>query len=80
MFQGTGFRKCVSLNENGAHRLMFECLIPRWRICLGFAIPSLHLVVVSQVVNSQLLWQHHACLPVAKLLTVMVMDTNHLEP
>lgn len=40
---------------------------------------SLYLVVVSKEVSSRLLLQHHACIPAAMNLTMMIMNSNPLN-
>lgn len=40
---------------------------------------SLYLLFVGPDVSSQLVFQHHACLPVAMLPIVMVLDSSPLK-
>lgn len=44
-----------------------------------FQCLSLYLLFVGRDVSSQLVLQHHACLPVAMLPIVMVLDSNPLK-
>lgn len=41
---------------------------------------ALCLLLVDKDVSSQLVLEHHACLPVAMLPPMMAMDSNPLEP
>lgn len=71
MFQKTGFSKCGSLNENGSCiRMLGPQLVDLFGLYCQVSKSASHSLSTLWL-NSKLLMEHHACLPVAKLPTMM---------